>query len=54
MTRKDYIKAADMIKEFREHTEIPEIASSMENVFAKFFREDNYRFDEKRFRDACK
>jgi hypothetical protein len=54
MTKKDYIKAAELIKEFDQHCEIKEIASVMTNIFVKFFRNDNPRFDEKRFRQACK
>lgn len=54
MTRKDYIKAAELIKEFDQHCEIKEIAFSMTNIFAKFFRNDKPRFDENRFRQACK
>ena len=54
MTKKDYIKAADLINKFDQHCEIKEITLYMTNIFAKFFREDNARFDERRFRQACK
>ena len=54
MTKKEYIKAAELIKEFDRQSEIKEIGSVMTNIFAKFFRNDNPRFDEKRFRQACK
>jgi hypothetical protein len=52
MTKKNYIQAAELIrKKFykprdRHHT-------AMVETFADFFREDNPRFDEERFRFAC-
>jgi len=67
MTKKDYIKAAKMVKEMRAEAQATSrtigakqrlyeenVSSEMEDVFAKFFRNDNPRFDEKRFREACK
>lgn len=54
MTKKDYIKAAQLIKDFDKDCEIKEIGSVMTNIFAKFFRNDNPNFDETRFRQACK
>ena len=49
MTRKDYIKAAEIVKEekIHNHREIMCLA------FCLFFSKDNPRFDEIRFRQAC-
>ncbi len=30
------------------------VATDMENAFVRFFQGDNPRFDEKRFREACR
>jgi len=52
MTRKDYEKAADITRwEWRNGGTG---AQSVEDAFVTFFRGDNPRFDEKRFREACK
>jgi len=52
MTKKDYIKAAEIV------SKIPPMecgihSLEVENAFTEFFRDDNPRFDEKRFRAAC-
>jgi hypothetical protein len=55
MTKKDYIKAAEMIR-----TQMSWGATkngpddTVIQAFTEFFRDDNPRFDEKRFRQACK
>lgn len=67
MTKKDYIKAAKMVKEMRVEARATSrvigakqrlyeenVSTEVEDAFAKFFRNDNPRFDEKRFRQACK
>jgi hypothetical protein len=52
MTRKDYIKAAELIKtEFSG--EAPQEKERTIAVFVQFFRQDNPRFNEDRFRSAC-
>lgn len=66
MTKKDYIKAAKIVHNMRvgAHTRDRVISDSqrfheesvaleMEDTFVMFFRDDNPRFDEKRFRQAC-
>lgn len=53
MTKKDYIKAAELVrKDTKQNGDI--FSKLMEESFVKFFRNDNPRFDEKRFRQACK
>lgn len=53
MTKKDYIKAAEIVRQ--DSIKNGDIFSKlMENSFVKLFREDNPRFDESRFRQACK
>ena len=67
MTKKDYIKAAKMVSEMRvsanstsraigpnQRLYEENVSVELEDVFVKFFRNDNPRFDEKRFRQACK
>ena len=67
MTKKDYIKAAKMVSELRMNAQATSriigakqrlyeenVSTVVEDVFANFFRNDNPRFDEDRFRKACK
>lgn len=58
MTKKDYEKAAKIVRRFRvntpDHWIEPLISSSMEDGFIELFKNDNPRFDEKRFCAACK
>jgi hypothetical protein len=67
MTKKDYIKAAKMVKEMRvsahstsrsigpkQRLYEENVSVEMEDSFVKLFRDDNPRFDENRFRQACK
>lgn len=49
MTKKDYIKAAEIIIRMKQ----TDFTGAMEDAFVEFFRNDNPRFDEKRFRQAC-
>jgi hypothetical protein len=51
--RKDYQKAAEVVKQ--DSSESGDVFSKlMEESFVKLFKNDNSRFDEKRFRMACK
>jgi hypothetical protein len=53
MTKKDYQKAAEIVKQ--DSISNGDIFSRlMEESFVKLFRNDNPRFDERRFRTACK
>jgi hypothetical protein len=67
MTKKDYIKAAKMVSELRANAQLTSrvigakqrlyeenVSTEVEDVFVNFFRNDNPRFDENRFRQACK
>jgi hypothetical protein len=67
MTKKDYIKAAKIVSEMRvsanstsrtigpnQRLYEENVSVELEDVFIRFFRDDNPRFDEKRFRQACK
>jgi hypothetical protein len=37
-----------------DYLKLLEVANVVEDTFVRFFIADNPRFDEKRFRDACK
>jgi len=67
MTKKDYIKAAKMVKQMRmdahstsrsigpkQRLYEENVSVEMEDSFVKLFQDNNPRFDEKRFRQACK
>ena len=52
MTRKDYIKTANILKEFVD--EISQITyEDLVNEFAEWFKSDNDNFDFARFEKAC-
>ena len=51
MTKKDYERAATIIQEL--HQENTYDVTPVEEAFCEFFRDDNPRFDEARFRHAC-
>jgi hypothetical protein len=66
MTRKDYIKAAEIIKNKRlasrdsnriigDHQRLYEenVATEMEETFIQFFQSDNPKFNKGRFSAAC-
>jgi hypothetical protein len=53
MTKKDYQKAAEIVRKIRP-AECGTHQLTVENAFVKLFQNDNSRFDEKRFRTACK
>ena len=53
MTKKDYIKAAELVRQDRKSLGEAIGQLTME-TFVKFFHNDNPRFDEDRFRQACK
>lgn len=50
MTKKDYIRAAEIIREARISDKE---RSDLVRRFAQFFRDDNPRFDFERFEAAC-
>ena len=53
MTKKDYIKAAEIVRQdSKKNGDV--FSKLMEESFVQLFRNDNARFDEKRFREACK
>jgi hypothetical protein len=52
MTRKDYVAAAKIVREYKDSHPF-NAGLVVENAFADFFAEDNSRFDEARFRAAC-
>lgn len=64
MTKKNFIKAASIVREFREkHSQggffkqidaVNHVADQIENSFVEFFSDDNPRFDAHKFRQACK
>jgi hypothetical protein len=67
MTKKDYIKAAKMVSERRRDAQSTSraigpkqrlyeenVSTEMEDDFVRLFSNDNPRFDENRFRQACK
>lgn len=52
MTKKDYIWAVSVIKNYQEKHPAG-LVKHIINAFVDFFIADNHRFDEKRFRKAC-
>jgi hypothetical protein len=70
MTKKHFIAASKIVAENYNATDLVQpingltiaqkrmvlglISRSMEDAFVEFFRADNSRFDESRFREACK
>lgn len=53
MTKKEYTKAAEIVRQ--DITKNGDVFSKlMMESFIKLFKNDNPRFDEKRFREACK
>ena len=52
MARKDYIKAAGIVREARR-IDGDTVATTIRDAFAELFRGDNARFDYRRFVDAC-
>ena len=52
MTKKDYIRASDLISNV-SRTQSEATVRTLVTTFTTFFREDNPRFDVKRFHDAC-
>lgn len=53
MTKKDYISASKITQKFYKNSS-SKLSKSVEDAFVMLFINDNYRFDEKKFRDACK
>lgn len=55
MTRKEYRKAAELIADMVNDSKVSNKERvRMANMFARFFSDDNSRFDEDRFIKACK
>lgn len=57
MSKKEYIRAAEIVRLNRPNgttKALIETRNLLEDSFVEFFRGDNPRFDEDRFREACK
>lgn len=52
MTRKDYVKTAEILKGFSQEIH-PQVFEDLVEEFAIFFDADNDRFDKARFEKAC-
>lgn len=52
MTRKDYVKTAEILKAFSEEIH-PAVFEDLVEEFCQFFKLDNDRFDFARFEKAC-
>jgi hypothetical protein len=52
MTRKDYVKTAEILKSFSNEI-YPTVFEDMVDLFADYFLNDNERFDRERFETAC-
>ena len=52
MTRKDYVKTAEIIKGFSDEIH-PQVFEDLVEEFSQFFKSDNDRFDFARFEKAC-
>ena len=52
MTKKDYIKTANILKGFSEEIH-PQVFEDIVEEFAQFFLSDNERFDKAKFEKAC-
>lgn len=52
MTRKDYIKTAEILKGFVDEIH-PQVFEDIVEEFAQFFLSDNDRFDKAKFEKAC-
>ena len=54
MTKKDYIRAADIVRAHFEARPRVMPVEALTETFVAFFRGDNPRFDVDRFREACR
>jgi hypothetical protein len=52
MTRKDYVKTAEILKGFSDEIH-PNVFEDLVEEFAQYFMSDNDRFDKARFEKAC-
>ena len=52
MTRKDYVKTAEILKGFSEEIH-PQVFEDLVEEFSQFFKSDNDRFAFARFEKAC-
>ena len=55
MTRKNYIKAAEIVRDMARQDRGAKIkyAGALQQAFARLFAEDSGNFDRDRFRSAC-
>lgn len=53
MTKRHFEAAAGIVREKRQALALPKVADKIADAFVEFFRGDNPRFDEGRFRTAC-
>ena len=52
MTRKDYIKTANILSSFKDEIH-PEVYQDMIDLFGNYFASDNEKFDKEKFENAC-
>ena len=52
MTRKDYVKTAEILKGFVDEVH-PAVFEDLVEEFSQFFLSDNDRFDKAKFEKAC-
>jgi len=52
MTRKDYVKTAEILKGFSDEIH-PQVFEDLVEEFSQLFKSDNDRFDFARFEKAC-
>ena len=52
MTRKDYIKTADILKSFSQEIH-PQVFEDIVDMFAEYFHGDNENFDKAKFEKRC-
>ena len=53
MTRKDYVKTAEILNSFKDFIADEYLFEDLVNDFSDMFKADNERFDSTRFADAC-
>ena len=53
MTRKDYVKVSDILREYGEDNPESQSFGTLVAAFADYMQSDNPRFDRHRFIDAC-
>jgi hypothetical protein len=53
MSKKDYVRAASIVRALREKALAPDVAQAAEVAFVALFSEPDRPFDADRFRKAC-